>query len=224
MLYLAQVQKKGFLGKPAVRLLASQKSENNWVIVTEEKVVECPQATTFSEGLLVLADVNNNRPIVIKDATDWLVDLVKKYLTEDATSPFWQAEKERAEQWRQSLTLQSQDLGRRAIEIEALREKNQVLADELKTEKKEIDQMTRSLNMKRQEIERLDGEFKERERKAREILSAQMQEVKRQIEETERLRSRNKLLEEELQQLKSQQLEKVSRWEREPEPLDPFQT
>jgi hypothetical protein len=41
-------------------------------------------------------------------------------------------EAERAESWRQSLTLQNQDLARRSLELEARREQIQALEESLK--------------------------------------------------------------------------------------------
>jgi hypothetical protein len=43
-----------------------------------------------------------------------------------------QQEVERAEEWRQSLTLQNQDLARRTLELEARREQIQALEESLK--------------------------------------------------------------------------------------------
>lgn len=201
MLHLALVQKKGFLGKPALRLLASQKPDNNWVVLTEEKMIECPQASSFSEGLLVLVDIAANRQLMLQEATNWVLEIIQQYLSGDMTSPVWQAEKEQAEEWRQSLTLQSQDLSRRAIEIEALREKNQQLADELKAEKSEVDLMTRSLTIKRQQLEKREIEIQEREKQLQSI-AAQVQEFRRQAIEAENLKRRNQDLETEIEKYK----------------------
>jgi len=46
-----------------------------------------------------------------------------------------QQEVERAEQWRQSLTIQNQDLARRSLELEARREQIQALEESLKRER-----------------------------------------------------------------------------------------
>jgi hypothetical protein len=51
------------------------------------------------------------------------------------TPELLQQEVERAEHWRQSLTLQNQDLARRSLELEARREQIQSLEESMKKEK-----------------------------------------------------------------------------------------
>ena len=140
MLYLAQVQKKGFLGKAELLLLACQKSETIWTLITDEEVVLSTEASTFSEGLLVLVELTDNRQVLtVKDAKDWVLEIVQKFMVCGITPTFLQQETERAEQWRQSLTLQSQELDRRALELEARKEQLQVMEESLKREKKQIE-------------------------------------------------------------------------------------
>lgn len=137
MLYLARVQKTGILGKPGLRLLAQQRPENTWSVLTEADAVPTEEAANFSDGLLVLADITHDREVdTITDATEWVLDLVQQFLVTGITPAFLQQETERAEQWRQSLTLQSQELDRRALELEARREQVQALEESLKREKK----------------------------------------------------------------------------------------
>lgn len=149
MLYLAQVQKKGILGKAGLRLLARQKSEHAWTVISEEETILSAEASSFGEGLLVLVELTSARQVVsIKDAKDWIIDVVQKFLVSGITPAFLQQETERAEQWRQSLTLQSQELDRRALELEARREQIQVLEENLKREKKLIESMTAQHKLK----------------------------------------------------------------------------
>jgi hypothetical protein len=148
MLYLAQVQKKGFLGKAGLCLLARQKSENAWAVV-EEEVILSTEANNFGEGLLVLVELSNTRQVLtIKDAKDWVLDIIQRFLTSGITPAFLQQETERAEQWRQSLTLQSQELDRRALELEARREQVQELEEKLKREKKTLETMAAQIKTK----------------------------------------------------------------------------
>lgn len=143
MLYLAQVQKKGFLGKAGLALLARQRSENAWTVITEEELIPAIEAANLSEGLLVLVELSSSRQVLsIKDAKDWVLDILQKFLVTGITPSFLQQETERAEQWRQSLTLQSQELDRRALELEARREQIQLLEENLKREKKKLDGQT----------------------------------------------------------------------------------
>ena len=140
MLHLAQVQKKGYLGKAGLRLLAAQKSEQVWTRLPEEETVLSAEASTYSDGLLVLVEISNSNQILnIQEAKDWVLELVQKYLSYGITHSDFLQETERAEQWRQSLTLESQELARSRIELEARREQIQELEEELKSEKKQLE-------------------------------------------------------------------------------------
>lgn len=140
MLYLAQVQKKGFLGKSGLLLLARQRSEYAWAVVTEESIIPSAEANIFSEGALVLVELTSSHQVVsVKDAKEWVLEIVQQFLVAGITPSFLQQETERAEQWRQSLTLQSQELDRRALELEARREQVQALEETLKREKKMLE-------------------------------------------------------------------------------------
>lgn len=152
MLHLAQIQKKGYLGKAGLRLLATQKSEHIWTKLSEEETVFSTEASTFSDDLLVLVEISNSNQIVdIREAKDWVLELVQRYLTYGITPSHLQQEIERAEQWRQSLTLESQELARRQIELEARREQIQVLEEELKNEKKQLETRMAELQSQNQD-------------------------------------------------------------------------
>ncbi|HSF75339.1 MAG TPA: hypothetical protein VLA84_16205, partial [Microcoleus sp.] len=90
----------------------------------------------LNEGMLLLANVDDNSQVLhIQAATNWVLQLVEKYLTTGFTPDFLQQEAQKAEDWRQSLTLQSQELSRRLIEVEARREQIQNLEAKLQQEK-----------------------------------------------------------------------------------------
>ncbi|MEK0179460.1 MAG: hypothetical protein EAZ78_05515 [Oscillatoriales cyanobacterium] len=138
MLYLAQVKNQEVLGEASLELLACQNADDSWAILSEQKVLTLPKifaevsnnfvGNILNEGVLVLADIGENSEIVnLRSATNWVVELVDKYLKNGITLEFLQLEAEKAEEWRQSLTLQSQELSRRLIEVEARREQIQNL-------------------------------------------------------------------------------------------------
>ncbi|MEG4169988.1 MULTISPECIES: hypothetical protein [unclassified Microcoleus] len=146
MLYLAQVQNQEILGEISLQLLACQNSDGTWAILSEECFLTLPQdfaqnpiysaTNVLNEGILVLADIGENNQVVnIQSATNWVLQLVEKYLTTGFTPDFLQQEAQKAEGWRQSLTLQSQELSRRLIEVEARREQIQNLEAKLQQEK-----------------------------------------------------------------------------------------
>ena len=139
MLYLAQVQKKEILGEISLQLMACQNSDETWAMLFEQTVLTVPPdfaQNVLNEGVLVLADIGENSLILnIQAATNWVLELVDKYLTTGFTPDFLQLEAQKAEDWRQSLTLQSQELSRRSIEVEARREQIQNLEAKLQEEK-----------------------------------------------------------------------------------------
>lgn len=138
MLHLAQVQQNQISDEPELRILATQESESSWTLSTKEKILPSPHSRGLSEGLLVLVETNDQQNISsIQSAKNWVLDFVEKYLTLGITPSLLQQEAERVEEWRQELTLQSQDLGRRQWEMEARREQIQALEKEIKHKQEE---------------------------------------------------------------------------------------
>jgi hypothetical protein len=148
MLHLAQVQNNESVGQVELRLLARQQSENSWAVISPEDI-PLTDTNSLSEGLLVLVELSENQEIQsVQPAKDWVLDLVQKYLSIGITPAFLQEEAERTEQWRQDLTLQSQDLTRRHLEMEARREQIQTLEEDLKREKQQLEAMAAQLKIK----------------------------------------------------------------------------
>lgn len=145
MLHLAQVQGKDAEGKVTVQLLARQKSEHLWSLLKEPESVCVPDDESLNQGMMVLLELNGDRIEQIKDAKDWLLELVHQFLTSGVTPALLEEEAQRAEQWRQSLTLQNQELGRRMLEMEARRDQIQELEEKLRHEKKQLEAMAAEL-------------------------------------------------------------------------------
>ena len=86
MRYLAQVQKKAFLGKAGLRLLAQERSDYAWTLITEEDIVLSAEASNLSEELLVLVELDSNRQVTtVVDAKDWVLDIAQKFLSTGIT-------------------------------------------------------------------------------------------------------------------------------------------
>lgn len=142
MLHLAQVQKQELSANLSLRLLACQETEYTWVVMTKEVIVPTTEMSSdarielvLSEGMLVLAELSSTDEIEsIQDATYWVLEMVQTYLSNGITPAFLQQEVERAEKWRQTLSLQSQDLARRSLELEARREQIQALEESIRRE------------------------------------------------------------------------------------------
>ncbi len=136
MLYLAQVHKNEFLEQHQLRLLARREAENLWKIIPEEAFILLGKGKPMNEKLLLLVELSPTGEIEkLEDATNWVLHLIQIYLSNGITPDFLQQETERAEHWRQSLTLQNQDLARRSLELEARREQIQALEESIKRDK-----------------------------------------------------------------------------------------
>ena len=152
MLCLAQVETKQSADSAELRILAHQRSEYAWAIVNEQDTLACVKATHYTQGTLVLLTLSDAREVLeVSDVKDWLLDIIRTLLITGITPQFLQEEFERTEQWRQTLTLQSQDLDRRALELEARREQLEQLEESLKREKKQLESLAAQYREQNQE-------------------------------------------------------------------------
>lgn len=146
MLHLAQVIQTDPGGKVKLQLLAQQKAEHAWVVLAhEDGSLWCD--ADYHQGALVLLELSATKQVQhISDATGWVLEIVEQYLSLGITPAILHEEVQRAEQWRQSLTLQSQELGRRALEVEARRDQIQELEENLKIERQKLEEASAELN------------------------------------------------------------------------------
>jgi hypothetical protein len=152
MQYLAKVQKKAFLGGAELLLLAEQTSESTWALLSSERIVETTRLLAFQEGNLVLVELDNlNQIVSVQDATPWVLSLVEHYLVYGVTPEALEQEIERAERWRQSLTLKSQEVDRRALETAARRDEIQELERSIKQEREELEIRWQALERMKEE-------------------------------------------------------------------------
>lgn len=140
MQYLAKVQKKAFLGGAELLLLAQRLDETAWELLSPERIVETSNLIAFQEGHLVLVELDTlNQIEAVEDATQWVLSFVEQYLSHGVTPQALEQEIERAERWRQSLTLKSQEVDRRALETAARRDEIQELERNLKLEQEQLE-------------------------------------------------------------------------------------
>ena len=132
MQYLAKVHSKYSPGTTQLQLLALNSSAHVWELVTPQNIVSTAYDIPFNEQVLVLVDIESDNVVGVKDATEWVTDFIAEYLSLGLTPRGLEDELERAEQWRQSLTLQSQEVRRRALETAARRDEIQNLEKRLK--------------------------------------------------------------------------------------------
>ncbi len=122
MLYLAEVQKQksktGFMGtaKAELKLLAYQRPDQSWAAVQGEEAIAAEEANNFNVGALVLADLNANRQAQqVREAGRPLVGILQSFSRQMEKA---KGQEEEIEQWKQSLTYQSEELNRRNMELE----------------------------------------------------------------------------------------------------------
>jgi chromosome segregation ATPase len=141
VLYLAEVQKpkSGFnisgRTKAELKLLACQRSEQNWSAIPGEELVAAPEeANNYSPGVLVLVDMNANRQIQsqLREAGKHLVGILQNLSRQIEK---YKKEADEIESWRQSLSLQSQQLQLRQEEIYGREE-------DLESTRSELDRLT----------------------------------------------------------------------------------
>ena len=189
MLYLAETQRKnGFIGsgKAEFKLLACQRSEHDWSSVPGDEVIAAPDDADYGADTLVMLELNSSRQVQRHQAAGrTLVNILQNF---SGLSKKFKAQGEEIEQWKESLTYQSQALNRREMEIESRQDQvEQAEADLAQLEEKqqsvesqrsEIESLREELNRKNSELEgawaHLNGEirqFEERQADAKGGLS-----------------------------------------------------
>ena len=139
MLYLAETQRKsGFIGsgKAEFKLLACQRSEQDWSAVPGDEIVAAPDDAAYGADTLVMIELNGSRQVQRhQEAGRTLVNILQNF---SGLSKKSKAQSEEIEQWKESLTYQSQALNRREMEIEARQEQvEQAESDLAKVEEKQ---------------------------------------------------------------------------------------
>jgi chromosome segregation ATPase len=160
MLYLAEIQKQkgGFIGngKAELRLLACQRTEQNWSAIQGEELITAPdEVSNYGSGVLVLVDMNANRQIQgpLREAGRHLVGILQNLSRQIEK---YKKEADEIESWRQSLGLQSQQLQLRQEEIYSREEEldsTRSELDRMTLESQQLEEMLKSGNEQRQELE-----------------------------------------------------------------------
>lgn len=144
MLYLAQVVGKNPDGLAKLKLLAIEKAAYTWVPLTEETYLTTSEANAYENNVFLKVRLTGSKQGSkevewVEEATDWLLGFLNEYLSIGLSPEQLRDEAERAEQWRQSLTLRSQELARRDLEIEARHEQMQQLEENIHQERKKLE-------------------------------------------------------------------------------------
>ncbi|MEA5552737.1 pilus motility taxis protein HmpF [Anabaena cylindrica UHCC 0172] len=165
MLYLAEVQKqKGGLlsggSKTELKLLACQRSDQNWNTVSEETIT-AEEAGKLNDGALVLVELSPNRQVQrIQEAGRPLVNILQNFSRQMEK---FKLKEDEIDQWKQSLMFQVQELNRREMDMESRLEQLQQLENdvqrletqkhEVETSREQIEQLQAEVERNRQELE-----------------------------------------------------------------------
>lgn len=159
MLYLAEVQKKTGLmgGRAELKLLACQRSEQNWSAVPGEELIAMPpeQASNYNSGALVLVDLSSSKQVQrFLEAGRQLVNILQNF---SRLQERYKVQEEEIEAWKSSLTYQSQELQNRQSEVEAQLEQIQNMEGEfakLQAERQDLEQNRQQIQQLQAEVER----------------------------------------------------------------------
>lgn len=207
MLYLAEVQKqKGGLlsgsGKTELKLLACQRTDQNWNTVSEE-VIAAEEASKLNDGALVLVELNPNRQVQrIQEAGRPLVNILQNFSRQLEK---FKLKEDEIDQWKQSLTFQAQELNRREMDMEVRSEQLHNMEDELQ----QLEQQKQEVDTSRQEIERLQTEV-ERNRLELEGAWEHLRGEQRRLEERLADFQQGTVLDEEQSRVMSELLDRLS--------------
>ncbi len=151
-------------GRPEFKLLACQRSEQTWSAVPGEELIPAPDdASSYGTGVLVMVDLSGSKQVQRhSEAGRQLVSILQGFSRFQEKAKTQEAE---IDQWKESLTYQSQELNRREMEMEARQEELQ----QMEAEAEKFEQQRQEIEASRQEVDRLREEF---ERKTEELQGA----------------------------------------------------
>ncbi|MBE9166471.1 hypothetical protein IQ238_02605 [Pleurocapsales cyanobacterium LEGE 06147] len=168
MLYLAEVQKqsKGFMGgsETKLKLLACQRNDRSWSIVPGNELIGAEEASNFGDGSLVIVNLSTNRQIQgePESASKRVIGILQGFsrLLEKTKN-----QEDEIGQWKESLTIQSEELSRREMEMENRLER----LEQMEEEYKQLEQQKKEIILVKEEADRIKEEF---ERKSQELKGA----------------------------------------------------
>jgi DNA repair exonuclease SbcCD ATPase subunit len=165
VLYLAEVKKqtRTFLGslRTDLRLLACQHSDQTWSAIPNEEVLTTEELDITGEGTLWVLQLTNNRQF--KGKPDLAApELVRQLQKLSRLSEKFKEQQGEIEQWKESLTYQSQELARREAEIDAresdIEDKSLELA-QVNRQQQEVNLAWERLETERQQLLALQERF-----------------------------------------------------------------
>jgi len=132
MLYLAQVKNSLNQNNIDLQLIAQQQTNFSWQ-VCQKQTISLSNYNFLNEGVLVLVNLGQEQEIIdIKEAKDWILEIINNYLNSDNISlEKLEQQKQEIEEWRRELTAQSQEITQTRLELETRLEQLQELEENL---------------------------------------------------------------------------------------------
>jgi hypothetical protein len=156
VLYLAEVKKqtRGFIGgyKTELKLLACQHNDQTWSAIPGEDILTYDETNSLGEGALLLVNLSNNRQLQGNPELAG-AEMVRQLQKISRLMERSKKDQEKIEQWKQSLTYQSEMLNRQKMEMETRIEQIEQIEAEFEY-----------LERKRQELETLKQQLNEQQR------------------------------------------------------------
>ena len=156
MLYLAEVKKqtRGFISgyKTELKLLACQHKDQTWSAIAGNDILTYDETNSIGEGALLLVNLSDNRQLQGNPELAG-AEMVRQLQKISRLMERSKKDQEKIEQWKQSLTYQSEILNRQKMEMEAR-------IEQIERIEAEFDY----LEGKRQELENLKQQLIEQQR------------------------------------------------------------
>ncbi|MDJ0745330.1 MAG: pilus motility taxis protein HmpF [Xenococcaceae cyanobacterium MO_167.B27] len=150
MRYLAEVQRqsKGFMGgfETKLKLLANQRNDRSWSTISGNEFIGIEDTSNLGDGALVIANIVNRQVQgKLESASKEILGVLQGFsrLLEKT-----QSQEEEIKVWKESLTIQSEELSKREIEIDTRLEQLEQMEEERD-----------KINQAKEEAEKLRSEF-----------------------------------------------------------------
>jgi small-conductance mechanosensitive channel len=112
---------------------------------------------TLHSGQLVILHLSDAGQVeTLETPIPTILNLMKTENPSGFTPEIAQQEAARAEEWRQSLTLQTQELSRSRVEVETRRVQLQQIEESLKLERQELDRQRQEIEARMSELKALE--------------------------------------------------------------------
>jgi len=159
VLYLAEVKKqtRGFIGgyKTELKLLACQHNDQTWSAIPGEDILTYDETNSLGEGALLLVNLSNNRQLQGNPELAG-AEMVRQLQKISRLMERSKKDQEKIEQWKQSLTYQSEILNRQKMEMETRIEQIEQIEAEfeyLERKKQELETLKQQLNEQQRHLE-----------------------------------------------------------------------